>query len=473
MPFITDDFLLHSETARQLYRRYAADQPILDHHCHLSPRDLAANRQFGSLFEIWLEGDHYKWRAMRANGVPERCCTGDAGPYEKFLAWAATVPATLRNPLYHWTHLELVRYFGIDDLLNEHTAPATWERANACLADPALSAHGILRRFGVVCLCTTDDPADTLEHHARIAASSLETAVYPTYRPDAAMRTADPVAFNRWVDRLGAAANVSIARLPGFLDALRARHDAFHAIGCRLSDHGLEHCPAESCTDAEAATLFDRARGGAGLDPRDAEKFASYLMIYFGRLDAECGWTKQLHLGAIRNVNSRRLAELGPDRGYDAIGDWPQVRSLAAYLDRLASDHALPNVVVYNLNPADNYAFAALAGCFQDEAIAGKIQFGSGWWFLDQKEGIEWQLNALSATGLLSRFVGMLTDSRSFMSFPRHEYFRRVLCNMLGADMDRGELPDDEPLVGGMIQKICYGNAASLLGLAHLRQESA
>ena len=472
MPFITDDFLLQGDRARRLYREFAADQPIVDYHSHLSPRDLAANRQFGSLFEIWLEGDHYKWRAMRANGVPERYCTGDSGPYEKFLAWAGTVPATLRNPLYHWTHLELVRYFGIDELLNAASAPSIWERANARLADPTLSAHGILRRFGVSCLCTTDDPADTLEHHQQLAWSSLETAVYPTFRPDAAMRTADSSAFNQWVDRLGAAANVSIARLPDFLDALRARHDAFHAIGCRLSDHGLEQCPAEWCTDREASALFDRVRGGAALDPRGSEQFASYLMIFLGRLDAERGWTKQLHLGAIRNVNTRRLAELGPDSGYDAIGDWPQVRSLAAYLDRLARESALPKMVLYNLNPADNYAFATLAGCFQDAAIAGKIQFGSGWWFLDQKEGIERQLNALSATGLLSRFVGMLTDSRSFMSFPRHEYFRRVLCNLLGTDIDRGELPDDEQLVGGMIRNICYGNAATLLGLAHLRQES-
>ena len=480
MAFITDDFLLHGETARRLYRRFAADQPILDYHCHLSPRDIATNRQFRTLFEIWLEGDHYKWRAMRANGVPERFCTGDADPYEKFLAWAGTVPATLRNPLYHWTHLELLRYFGIDDLLNAQTAPAIWERANARLAEPSLSAHGILRRFGVAGLCTTDDPADTLEYHEQIAASGTQLcagsvhssvpAVYPTYRPDAALRTDDPHAFNRWVDRLGAAANVSISRLPDFLDALRTRHDDFHAHGCRLSDHGLEHCYAESCADADAARIFDRLRSGGFVETAEGARFAGYLMLFFGRLDAERGWTKQLHLGAIRNVNSRRLAELGPDTGFDAIGDWPQVRALATYLDRLSRERALPKIVVYNLNPADNYAFAALADCFQNDGIAGRIQFGSGWWFLDQKEGIEWQLNALSATGLLSRFIGMLTDSRSFMSYPRHEYFRRVLCNLLGTDMDRGELPDDEQLVGGMIRNICYGNAATFLGLAHPRE---
>jgi glucuronate isomerase len=375
------------------------------------------------------------------------------------------VPYTLRNPLYHWTHLELVRYFGIDDLLDERTAPAIWECANARLADPDLTAHGILRRFGVACVCTTDDPADTLEHHERIAASALDTAVYPCFRPDAALNTADTQAFNQWVDRLGGAANVSITRLPDLLDALRARHDDFHAHGCRLSDHGLEHCHVESCTEAEAVAIFDRVRGGAAPDALDVSKFASYLMLFFGRLDAERSWTKQLHLGALRNVNTRGLREAGPDRGFDAIGDWPQIRALGAYLDRLAREQALPNVIVYNLNPADNYAFATMIGSFQEGNVAGKIQFGSGWWFLDQKEGIEWQLNALSAIGLLSRFIGMLTDSRSFMSYPRHEYFRRVLCNLLGADIDRGELPRDEELVGGLIRNICYSNAAAYLAL--------
>jgi glucuronate isomerase len=487
LAFITENFLLHGETARRLYHTYAAGCPILDYHCHLPPRDLAANRQFKTLFDIWLEGDHYKWRAMRANGVPERYCTGDADPYDKFLAWARTVPATLRNPLYHWTHLELVRYFGIDELLNENTASAIWERANAQLADPALSAHGILRRFGVACLCTTDDPADSLEVHEQIAAyrgagtelcsdsahssvpvpavSSSVPAVYPTYRPDAALRTGDAAAFNHWVDRLGATANVSLARLGDFLDALRKRHEAFHAMGCRLSDHGLERCFGEPCSDGEAGRLFDRVRGGTALETTEADRFASYMMLFFGRLDAERGWTKQLHLGAIRNVNSRRLAELGPDTGFDAIGDWPQVRTLAAYLDRLARERALPKIVIYNLNPADNYAFATLAGCFQDGDVAGKIQFGTAWWFLDQKEGMEWQLNALSSAGLLSRFVGMVTDSRSFMSYPRHEYFRRVLCNLVGGDIDRGELPNDDHVVGGMIRNICYGNAVRYLDL--------
>lgn len=465
MAFITDDFLLHGDTARRLYHGFAADAPILDYHCHLSPRDLADNRQFGTLFDIWLEGDHYKWRAMRANGVPERYCTGDADPYEKFLAWARTVPSTLRNPLYHWTHLELRRYFEIDDLLNEHTADAIWRRANARLGDRDSTAHGILRRFRVAALCTTDDPADTLEHHERLARSPLETAVYPCYRPDHALEIDNPEPFNRWVDKLGAAADVSIARLPHLLDALRLRHDDFHAHGCRLSDHGLDHCYAEACTDTEASRIFDGVRGGREPEPADAAKFASYLMLFFGHLDAARGWTKQLHLGALRNVNSRMLAALGPDTGFDSIGDWPQVRALGAYLDRLAREQALPKLIVYNVNPADNYALATMIGNFQDGTVAGKIQFGSGWWFLDQKEGIERQLNALSNAGLLSRFVGMVTDSRSFMSYPRHEYFRRVLCNLVGADVDRGELPRDEALIGGMIRGLCFSNAAGYLQL--------
>jgi len=465
VPFITDDFLLHGDTAREMYRAFAADPPILDYHCHLPVRDLAEDRRFESLFEIWLEGDHYKWRAMRANGVAERYCTGDAPPYEKFLAWARTVPRTLRNPLYHWTHLELRRYFGIDDLLNEASAPAIWSRANARLADADLSAHGILRRFNVSCVCTTDDPADSLAHHAALAASPLETAVYPTFRPDAALRVGDPAGFNPWVDALGAAAGTAIARLPDLLDALRKRHDDFHAHGCRLSDHGLDHCPRSIASDADAARIFDRARAGRSVGNEDAEQFAGYLMVYFGTLDAARGWTKQLHLGALRNVNSPMMASLGRDTGFDAIGDWPQIRPLAAYLDALARQHALPKMIVYNLNPADGYAFATLAGSFQDGSVAGKMQFGTAWWFLDQREGIEWQLNALSNAGLLSRFVGMVTDSRSFMSFPRHEYFRRILCNLIGAEVDRGELPRDVDLLGSTIRDICFENARRYLDL--------
>ncbi len=458
MSFIHEDFLLTNAAARRLYHTYAERQPILDYHCHLPPQDLAGNRRFENLFEIWLEGDHYKWRAMRADGLEERHCTGDASPKEKFLAWARTVPHTLRNPLYHWTHLELKRYFGIDERLDESTAEEIWERANALLATEDLRVHGILKRFRVEALCTTDDPTDDLACHRAIAASGLATRVFPAFRPDKALNVHAPAAFNAWVDRLAAASDTEINGLSAFLEALRRRHDFFHQMGARLSDHGLNHAFADFCPQTTAARIFDNARAGRGASPEEHAQFASYMMLFFGRLDAEKGWTKQLHLGARRNNHTRMFERLGPDVGFDSIGDWPQVDALGAYLDRLAQDNALPKMILYNANPRDNYAFAAMAGNFQ-------IQFGSGWWFLDQKEAMEWQMNALSNVGLLSRFLGMLTDSRSFMSYPRHEYFRRVLCNLLGRDIENGELPDDEALVGRMIEGICYGNARRYLGL--------
>jgi glucuronate isomerase len=466
MSFITDDFLLHGRTARHLYGRHAARQPILDYHCHLSPRDIAEDRRFANLFEIWLEGDHYKWRAMRANGVAERFCTGDAAPYEKFLAWAGTVPRCLRNPLYHWTHLELQRYFGITGLLDASTAPAVWQQANERLQDADMTARSILKKFDVRAVCTTDDPAEPLDHHATIRASDFRTRVYPTFRPDRALQVDDPGPFNTWVERLAAIADVHIATFRDFVDALERRHRAFHDMGGRLSDHGLPYCYSSPCSERDAAAIFDRARAGRAASPDEHHGFASYLMILFGRLDAEKGWTKQLHLGARRSVNTRMTRALGRDTGFDSIGDWPQVEALATYLDRLEQEDALPKMVLYNNNPVDNYTMATMIGNFQDGTIAGKLQFGSAWWFLDQKDGIEAQIDALSNVGLLSHFVGMLTDSRSFMSFPRHEYFRRVLCNMLGQEMDRGELPDDQRLVGGMVEAICYGNAQRYLGLA-------
>ncbi|MGH9371376.1 MAG: glucuronate isomerase [Vicinamibacterales bacterium] len=465
MRFITDDFLLHGTTARDLYSKHAAVQPILDYHCHLSPKDIAEDRRFHNLFEIWLEGDHYKWRAMRANGVVERYCTGDADAYEKFLAWAATVPRCLRNPLYHWTHLELQRHFGIDDLLDESSAPSIWKRANERLQDDDLTARGLLKKFDVRAVCTTDDPADPLEHHLAIRAFGVQTKVYPTYRPDRALQVDDPAVFNPWVEKLAATANVHISSLEDFVDALARRHQDFHDIGGRLSDHGLPHCYASPCSDAEASAIFEKARRGQPASRDDHHKFASYLMLLFGRLDAQTGWTKQLHLGARRNVNTRMLGLLGRDTGYDSIGDYPQVDALAAYLDRLEQEHSLPQTILYNNNPVDNYTMATMIGNFQDGSTAGKLQFGSGWWFLDQKDGIQQQLNALSNAGLLAHFVGMLTDSRSFMSYPRHEYFRRVLCNVLGQEMDQGELPSDTALVGGMVEAICFGNAERYLRL--------
>ena len=465
MSFISDNFLLHNKTAHRLYREYAEPQPILDYHCHLPPADVAADRRFNNLFEIWLEGDHYKWRAMRANGIAERYCTGNADPYEKFLAWAATVPRCLRNPLYHWTHLELRRYFGIDELLDAQSAPRIWQAANERLKADELSARGILKKFDVRAVCTTDDPADPLEHHLTIRALGLPTKVYPTYRPDRALQVDEPAVFNPWVDRLAAVANVHIAGFADFTNALAKRHRDFHDAGGRLSDHGLPHCYGSPCTEAAASRIFDRARSGQAATGSEHEQFASYLMLFFGHLDAEKGWTKQLHLGARRNVNTRMMRTLGRDTGYDSIGDYSQVDGLARYLDRLEQDNALPKTILYNNNPVDNYPMATMIGNFQDGSIAGKLQFGSGWWYLDQKDGIEWQIDALSNVGLLAHFVGMLTDSRSFMSYPRHEYFRRVLCTKLGEEMDRGELPDDEKLVGGMIADICFNNAKRYLGL--------
>jgi glucuronate isomerase len=466
MDFIHDDFLLHSKAAQKLYHGFAAPEPILDFHTHMSAADIASDRRFRDLFEIWLEGDHYKWRAMRANGVPERYCTGDAAPREKFLAWARTVPLTLRNPLYHWTHLELKRHFGIGALLDESSAPRVWDRANALLRNDDLTARGILKKFHVRVMCTIDDPCDDLAGHRTLAASEPAFRVYPTFRPDKAMLVDMPDDFNPWAARLEEASNVAVSSFCNFLDALKQRHEFFHATGARLSDHGLARCPVTPCTEAQAAAIFNKARAGKAASSEEKEMFASFLMLFLARLDAEKGWTKQLHLGALRNVNTRYAHALGPDAGCDALGDMSQAAALCAYLDRLDQERALPKVILYNLNPADNYVFATIAGSFPDDSIAGKIQLGSAWWFLDQEEGIEWQLNALSNTGLLSRFVGMASDSRSFMSFPRHEYFRRVLCNLLGSGVENGELPNDEKLLGNMVRNICFGNAQQYLGFA-------
>jgi len=463
MPFIHENFLLGTKTARELYHRFAADEPVFDYHCHISPKDIAENRQFKNLFEIWLEGDHYKWRAMRSNGVAEKYCTGDATPVDKFKAWAGTVPHTLRNPLYHWTHLELTRYFGISQLLDETTAEKIWKTANAKLAKPELTTQGILKKFKVKVVCTTDDPVDDLGYHRAFAASGHPTRMLPAFRPDKALTVNQPDGFNKWVNQLGQAANVDINGYAAFLSALQKRHEFFHSQGCRLSDHGMNHCFADFVSESTAAAIFDKARNGHAASAQEHTQFASNLMLYFGQLDAKAGWTKQLHLGALRSNNTRLLKQLGPDTGFDSIGDFPQTQTLAAYLDRLDSENSLPKTIIYNLNPADNYAFATMIGNFQDGTIPGKIQYGSGWWFLDQKEGMEWQMNALSNLGLLSRFIGMITDSRSFMSYPRHEYFRRTLCNLIGRDVENGELPKDENLLGSMIRNICFTNAKNYL----------
>lgn len=458
MTFLDANFLLPTPTARRLFHEHARHRPILDYHCHLSPRDIAEDRQYENLTEIWLAGDHYKWRAMRANGIEERFCTGDAAPFEKFRAWAETVPHTLGNPLFHWTHLELKRCFGIDALLTGRTAPEIWEQANARLKTPEMTARGLLRTFGVAALCTTDDPADDLRFHRALARSDCPARVFPTFRPDAALAVDRPPAFNAWVDRLAGAADTDVGGLPDFLAALDKRHRAFHEAGCRLSDHGLSRCPADFPNEETAAAIFARARAGRAAGPEEHARFAAFLMLFFGRLDAARGWTKQLHLGALRSANTRAFERLGPDTGFDSPGDGPQAVPLAAYLDRLDREGALPKMILYNANPADNVVFAALAGSFQ-------VQYGAAWWFLDTKDGIERHLSDLANIGLLSRFIGMLTDSRSFLSFPRHEYFRRVLCRYVGRLVDGGELPDDDELLIPLLENICCGNAERFLGL--------
>ncbi|MEI6676334.1 MAG: glucuronate isomerase [Verrucomicrobiota bacterium] len=464
MAYLDENFLLYTPTARRLFHEVAKDQPIIDYHCHLSPLEIAGNRRWANLAELWLGGDHYKWRLLRANGVPEELITGESTARERFQAWAQTVPFTLRNPIHHWTHLELQRCFGIDLLLSPATADEIWERANEKLAAPEFCAHGLLHQFDVRMVGTTDDPADPLTDHLTIATSGLSTRVLPTFRPDKAFLVDQPELLDEWLGKLEEVSDLSIVCLADLLAALQKRHDDFHAAGGRLSDHGLGRCPALACSDEDASLIFDKARSGKAATAEEKEQFSFYLLVFFGQLDAARGWTKQLHLGAFRNTNSLMHGTLGPDCGCDTIGDFRQGEALVRYMNALASENALPKMILYNLNPADNYLFAAMTGAFQDGSVVGKIQFGSGWWFLDQKNGIELQLDALSATGLLSRFVGMLTDSRSFLSFPRHEYFRRILCNLLGSEAERGELPDDFAALAGLVKAVCYENARDYFG---------
>lgn len=457
--FLDQDFLLMTETARELYHSHAASQPIIDYHCHLSPKEIAENRRFRNLHEIWLEGDHYKWRALRSNGVDERLITGDASPEEKYRAWAATMPYCLRNPLYVWSHLELRRYFDIDCLLDENTADEVWERANATLESGALDAHAILKKMNVETVCTTDDPADPLTWHRQIADQGLETRVYPTFRPDKSFGVDVPEVYNAWCDKLAETSGREINSAHSLVEALDARHSEFHALGARLSDHGLSQCFASPCTDAEAEAIFVKARSGKAATPAEKEQFGTWLMLAFGRMDAQRGWTKQLHLGPLRNNNTRLFKQLGADIGCDSIDDMPQAAKLSWYLDQLDSEGSLPNTILYNLNPSDNHLMATMIGNFQQGPEPGKIQYGSGWWFLDQEDGMRRQLDALSNLGLLSRFVGMLTDSRSFLSYPRHEYFRRILCDILGNDAESGRIPRRMDYLGRMVEDICYGNA--------------
>ena len=457
--FIHDHFLLPSETAQKLFHNYAAGEPIFDYHCHLSPKDLSNNRQFKNLYEIWLEGDHYKWRAMRLNGVDERYCTGDAEPFEKFMAFAKTVPHTLRNPLYHWTHLEQARYFGIHKLLDEHSAEEVWESANAKLQTTELSAWGILKKMNVNFIGTTDDPIDSLEYHRVLKSSECPATVAPTFRPDKAIMIENTVGWNSWVDQLQAVVNEDIECLTDLKSTLLSRINFFDTMGCRASDHGLNRCPLSIASDEEAEAAFMEARSGRTPSADACEGFAGNLLAFLGECYAERNWVMQLHLGAARNNNAHLFSTLGPDIGCDSINDEQQIPALARLLGELSLRQKLPNTILYNLNPSQNYAFATMCGNFFQAGVKHKVQFGSGWWFLDQWEGMTWQLNALSSLGLLSHFVGMLTDSRSMMSYPRHEYFRRLLCQLLANDMEKGIIPNDLERVGQMVKNIAFSNA--------------
>jgi len=458
--FMSEDFLLQSEAARILYHEHAAKMPIYDYHCHVPARQIAEDRRFDTMTQIWLAGDHYKWRAMRTNGVPEKYCTGDAGDWEKFAKWAETVPACLRNPLYHWTHLELKSPFGITGkVLNPATAKEIYETCNAMLRTPDFSVRNIMRKMNVRLVCTTEDLLDSLEHHRKIREDGFEIRVHTAWRPDKAMAAEDPAALNAWIDRLQEAADVYIPDYPSYMTALQRRHDEFHANGCRLSDHGLDAACAADYTDNEICGIFDRIRSGKPIDERQVLKFKSAMLLELAIMDHEKGWVQQLHLGAMRNNSTRMFKALGPDTGFDSIGDSPQAAAMSRFLDRLDVQNRLPRTILYNLNPRDNALMATMIGNFQDGSVPGKIQYGSGWWFLDQKDGMLDQLKAISNLGLLSRFIGMVTDSRSFLSYPRHEYFRRILCNLLGEDVENGELPRDMKLLGRMVEDICYNNA--------------
>ena len=462
--FLDDNFLLQTETARTLYHEYAKQMPIIDYHCHLPPDQIAEDKSFENLAQIWLYGDHYKWRAMRTNGINEAYCTGDKSDYEKYEQWAATVPYTMRNPLYHWTHLELQRYFGVNEILNPSTAKDIYEKCTALLQTPEYSVRGLLNKMNVKVVCTTDDPIDSLEYHQKIKADGVEVKVLPTFRPDKAMAVENVANFVAYVAKLEAVVGRSLSTLEEYLGALKERHNFFAEMGGKLSDHGLEQIYAEDYTEDEIAAIFLKIKGGSELALEEQLKFKSAMLIHFAIWDWEKGWTQQFHLGALRNNNLRAMRELGPDTGWDSIGDFDQGKALSKFLGKLDENNQLAKTILYNLNPRDNELMATMIGNFNDGSVAGKIQFGSGWWFLDQKDGMEKQINALSNLGLLSRFVGMLTDSRSFLSFPRHEYFRRILCNILGNDVENGELPNDIPWIGKMVQDICYNNAKEYFG---------
>ncbi len=457
--FIHDHFLLQTETAKTLYHRYAKSLPIIDYHNHLSPRLIANDNQFDNITQVWLKDDHYKWRAMRAYGINEEYITGNASDKEKFIKWAEVVPYTIRNPLYHWTHLELKRYFGIDEFLSRETADDIWSQTKDTLAKETHSANGLLKLMHVEVLCTTDDPLDDLEHHQAIQKNKERVQTLPTFRPDKAYAVENIVTFNKYLKQLELVSEVLIENYDQFMRALKSRIDYFDAHGCKLSDHGLEQLYCIEHLDFNIQSLFEKIQFGQSLQAEEIKYFKIKTLQQLCKYYHEKAWTQQFHLGAIRDNNSRLLGKLGPDTGFDSIGDFSQARALSEFFNHLDNNNQLAKTILYNLNPSDNEIFATMVGNYNDGTIKGKMQFGSAWWFLDQKDGMEKQLNSLSNMGLLSCFVGMLTDSRSFLSFPRHEYFRRILCNLIGKDVENGSLPDDKLLLGKIVQNICYYNA--------------
>jgi glucuronate isomerase len=463
-PFLDQDFLLENKAAVRLYHDYAAKMPIIDYHNHLPPSEIASDAQFENLTAIWLKGDHYKWRAMRANGIDEKYITGVASDYEKFEKWAETVPYTLRNPLYHWTHLELQRYFGINTLLNPQSASAIFEQTRDLLHQPEFSVRNLLMKMNIDVLCTTDDPLDDLAFHQQIADSDFKVKALPAWRPDKAMAIENPETFNQYIDKLSEVSKTEINSTDTLLEALQKRHDFFATMGCCISDHGLEEFYAEDFSATEINAIFNKARSGKKPESAEIKKFKTFMLLSFARMDFEKGWVQQFHYGVLRNNNSRMFSQTGPDTGFDSIGDFKVAANLAKFLDILHSEGKLAKTILYNINPSDNEMIATMLGNYNEGPSAGKIQFGSGWWFLDQKKGMIEQMNALSALGLISKFVGMLTDSRSFLSFPRHEYFRRIMCNLFGAEMENGEIPNDFNLVGSIIQDISYNNAKRYFG---------
>ena len=457
-PFLNEDFLLDNETARELYHNYAARQPIIDYHNHLSPQEIAEDKKFDNLTQVWLNGDHYKWRAMRTLGIDEKFITGTASDYAKFQQWAETVPQTIRNPLFHWTHLELQRYFDIHDLLRPKTAKSVYENATSLLQTPTFSTQNLLKKMNVEVVCTTDDPIDNLHHHQQLRLTQPKLAMYPAFRPDKALLI-NQEQFLPYIASLGEVADVDINAFDALMEALKKRLCYFHHNGCRIADHGLEQLYAEDFTHQEVDEILKRRLAGAVVSPAESQKFASAVLHHLCCLYAEYGWVQQFHLGALRNNNVRMLRKVGPDTGFDSIGDWSQACNLAKFLNRLDEGNNLAKTILYNLNPRDNEMMATMIGNFNDGSVRGKVQFGAAWWFLDQKNGMEKQLNALSNMSLLSCFIGMLTDSRSFLSFPRHEYFRRILCNLIGTEVHKGELPHDTEWLGGIVADVCYRNA--------------